>query len=431
MIKDINLLPPDFDAVPFSANPIGSEPNLEGDTSPGQSTVQFVEINGVSYFKTSLGAELGAELFRTDGTAAGTYLVRDINIGSGSSNPGNFTRVENTLYFTADDGCTGYELWKSDGTESGTVLVKDIQPGPRGAQKSQLTGAGGLLFFTSYFAGVNQMFLQRSDGTANGTFTLAGFPAFFPSAPRYLVSAGGLLFFTANGGNRGTELWKSDGTAAGTVMVKDVVPGANGSSPFGLTPFKGQVYYFCDDGTNGVALWKSDGTAAGTVLVKDPNPGLGNGFSLTESSFRIAAAKDFFCFESNDGVHGTEIWRSDGTTAGTRLLKDIRPGSAGYSTDNYTPAGNILYFVVLGANGREIWKTEGTEAGTVVISPVKPTLPNSLFSVGSRLYFTDVVTGAGREMWTSDGTDAGTLPIADFFPGPGMVSPSATVSLAP
>jgi ELWxxDGT repeat protein len=417
LVKDINTLPPDFDVVPFAANPIGSEPNRDGPAPAGQSLVQFLEINGVAYFKTSLGAELGAELYRTDGTAAGTYMVRDINIGSGSSNPGNFVRVGDTLYFTADDGCSSYELWKSDGTEAGTVLVQDVRPGERSSQLSSLTGAGGLLFFTSFAPGVNQIFLHRSDGTAEGTFSIKGFPATFPSSPRYLTESGGLLFFAASDGSKGVELWKSDGTADGTSLVRDVVAGFNGSNPFGLTSFKGKVYYFCDDGVNGVALWQSDGSEGGTVMVKDPNPGLGNGFSLSESSYRMAAAADFFCFETNDGVHGSEVWRSDGTTAGTGLLKDIRPGAAGFGTSNFTPAGTSLYFVVLGAGGREIWKTNGTEAGTVVVSAVKPTFPASLYSVGSRVFYTDTVDGAGREMWTTDGTDAGTLPIADFFPG--------------
>ena len=39
------------------------------------------------------------------------------------------TAVGDTLFFTADDGVNGNELWKSDGTEAGTVLVKDINPG--------------------------------------------------------------------------------------------------------------------------------------------------------------------------------------------------------------------------------------------------------------------------------------------------------------
>ncbi len=71
----------------------------------------------------------GTELYRSDGTAAGTFLCKDIRAGVGSSFPSNPRNVNGTLFFTADDGVNGIELWKSDGTAAGTVLVKDIRPG--------------------------------------------------------------------------------------------------------------------------------------------------------------------------------------------------------------------------------------------------------------------------------------------------------------
>ena len=72
----------------------------------------------------------GQELWKSDGTAAGTTLVKNIRPGSGtSSSPRELTNVNGTLFFVADDGVTGQELWKSDGTAAGTVLVRDIHPG--------------------------------------------------------------------------------------------------------------------------------------------------------------------------------------------------------------------------------------------------------------------------------------------------------------
>ena len=85
----------------------------------------------------------GQELWRSDGTRAGTVLVKDINPDAYDSDPSSLTGVGGRLFFTAEDGIHGRELWKSDGTEAGTVLVKDIQPGAAAtSDPSSLTGVG-------------------------------------------------------------------------------------------------------------------------------------------------------------------------------------------------------------------------------------------------------------------------------------------------
>ena len=88
-------------------------------------------------------------MWKSDGTASGTVMVKDIRSGSGSSSPYGFTAVGNTLYFSADDGTNGYELWKSDGTASGTVMVKDINSGSSRSLPNQLTAIGNTLYFSA------------------------------------------------------------------------------------------------------------------------------------------------------------------------------------------------------------------------------------------------------------------------------------------
>ncbi len=72
----------------------------------------------------------GVELWRSDGTAAGTYLVADIWPGTNGSFPTDLVAVYGKVFFNANDGAHGPELWASDGTAGGTYMVSDIWPGP-------------------------------------------------------------------------------------------------------------------------------------------------------------------------------------------------------------------------------------------------------------------------------------------------------------
>jgi ELWxxDGT repeat protein len=89
------------------------------------------------------------ELWKSDGTEAGTVRVKDINSGTTGSYPGFLTNVGGTLYFAASDGSSGKELFKSDGSEAGTVRVKDIFAGGGSSNPRFLTNVGGTLYFTA------------------------------------------------------------------------------------------------------------------------------------------------------------------------------------------------------------------------------------------------------------------------------------------
>jgi ELWxxDGT repeat protein len=142
--------------------------------STGDSQLRsLININGTLYFAAKDSSH-GVELWKSNGTAAGTVMVKDIYPGSTGSTPSSFINVNGALYFTANNGSNGIELWKSDGTPSGTQLVRDIYPG-------------------------------------SGS-----------SAPSSLVNLNGVLFFSANDSIHSNELWKSDGTKGGTTLVKDI-----------------------------------------------------------------------------------------------------------------------------------------------------------------------------------------------------------------
>ena len=140
--------------------------------------------------------------------------------------PSYLTAVGNTLYFEAGDGTNGNELWKSDGTASGTMMVKDIRSGGTGSYPSRLTAVGNTLYFGAN-DGINGYELWKSDGTASGTVMVkdinsGSMQQFSPlSHSRWQHP-----LFPSRRRNQRNELWKSDGTASGTVMVKDIRSGS-------------------------------------------------------------------------------------------------------------------------------------------------------------------------------------------------------------
>src|SRR5262249_44617037 len=185
----------------------------------------LTNVNGTLFFVPP-SPDFGNELWKSDGTAEGTVLVKDINPGRRSSDPSDLTNVNGTLYFSADDGVHGRQLWKSDGTENGTVLVLVINPGGNalGRERAALTDVNGTLFFVAN-DGVHGPQLWESDGTVNGTVLVRiinpnGSAFTGPSSPQ-LLNVDGTLFFGADDGVHGMELWRSDGTAEGTFLVKD------------------------------------------------------------------------------------------------------------------------------------------------------------------------------------------------------------------
>jgi uncharacterized repeat protein (TIGR01451 family) len=392
----------------------------------------FVNLGGTVLFTADDGRN-GTELWRTDGTAAGTILVRDICPGACASRPTWMTVVGSELFFVADDGAHGRELWKSDGTAAGTQRVADITPGLEASNPYGLQELGGkVLFGTSN--GVGQYALWVSDGTAAGTTILAGDTSNTPGArffePAFLGKLGNVALFSAATTAQGRELWRTDGTAAGTFLVADLRPGSGSflsqaSPPFPRARYAvvsaNRLFFAADDGTHGEELWVSDGTAAGTTMVKDINA------AGPSSPFFLIPFGQGVLFRADDGVHGTELWTSDGTTAGTSLVQDVNPGSTGSSPWGLIAAGSRVYFQSNdGAHGYELWSTDGSAAGTAMVADINPGSANGIpFSlppvgaVGTNLLFFADDGVHGAEVWKTDGTTAGTALVADLNPGTG------------
>src|SRR5262249_48897227 len=163
----------------------------------------------------------------------------------------------------------------------------------------------------------------------------------------------------------GDELWKSDGTEQGTVLVKDIYPGRESSDPTYLTNVNSTLFFTAFEPNTGYELWKSDGTEAGTVLVKDIYPGFTyndyTGEFYVNSSYPqdLTNVNGTLFFTADDGVYGDELWKSDGTEAGTVLVKDINPGSVGSNPNDLTDVNGTLFFTAVdGVNGGQVWKSD-------------------------------------------------------------------------
>ena len=372
----------------------------------------------------------GFELWESDGTEAGTKLIKDINVGTNSGQSSNSYKLSivlnNKLYFRASDGINGYELWESDGTTSGTKMVKNINPGSSDSYPYNFVKLNNKIFFTAD-NGSNGRELWESDGTEAGTKLVKDINVGSNGSNiQHLASHNNRLYIMADDGVKGTELWISDGSASGTKLLKDINVGTSSSTPHSFTVYKGKIYFIADDGIHGSELWVTDGTTSETKLLKD----IKAGSSHNQIGYLTVFDNKLF-FRAEDSSHGFEMWVTDGTTNGTVLFKDINPGTASSYAYKYTVLNNTLFFIASGSgsNNIELWKTDGTSSNTSLVKDINSgnnsSSPDELFSYNNKLYFNAYTNTYGRELWESDGTETGTKLIKDIREGVNGSTPAS------
>ena len=452
----------------------GAQPSQLANREGGNEQTQLFAVGAPLFF---VGHDDGAAGSCGAATAppTGTRRVRDINPGHRQRIHFNdywempqpfFAALGDTLLFMANDGVTGLELWRSDGTEAGTQRLTDV--GRRHARPRRhhwrrrrirrrpehhhaCCPTAGRLFFTARPSGL-ALELWESDGTAAGTrqvaplggdwATLSGRHrrrrAAVPehavdrrrheavdqrrhrrTAPRRsrrrsgtrseLTPAFGGILFGAEDAATGRELWCSDGTAAGTRRVADIARGRPDLNPEELTALGDTLYFRGRDVEHGEELWRSDGTAAGTMLVADIAPG-----ATSSSPQWLVASGSTLYFAADGGEHGRGLWRSDGTAAGTRLVRAAESDGSDPSQLVADAHGGVYFFAAQPTTGYELWHSDGTVRPAPTWCATSAPAPTARSpSRGRRCCSATRCSSApidaehGAELWRSDGSDRG------------------------
>jgi ELWxxDGT repeat protein len=384
----------------------------------GSGILGFTEMQGRLYFSAQTATQF--DLFATDGTPAGT-----VPFGL----PNNGVRVHNSVpvgvdtnvFFLASTVANGQELWKTDGTVAGTHLVADLNPGPTDAFADLLTPWRGYCWFTAVVPlGLNYG-LWRSDGTAAGTVRVG----LWSAALRRMAVAGGKLFLVAVDPAFGDELWVLDDPTGTPRMVLDIRPGPQGASVDGLVEWRDKLWFSANDGVNGNELWCSDGTAAGTMMVADVTPGPGS----TRPAV-LTPTRDWLYFIPADVGSSPILMQCNGTLNGTQPVPHNPPLIGFAGPIGITTLGDVVYARAATQPLSpivDLWRIDGTANGTTRVRGADPNrhlVPQDLLGTGSRyVYFQGDDGINGIELWRSDGTASGTTLVADLVPGPAGSAP--------
>ncbi|GAB3517576.1 3-coathanger stack domain-containing protein [Emticicia fontis] len=300
----------------------------------------FMSFNNKIFYKSGNSNGQGFSLFETDGNTINK--VKALSVNSPGAEPTAFAIYGGQLYFTLFNNT---QIWKTDGTETGTVLVKDLTGG---IIQSKFYAANGLLLFL-YENPAYGLELWKTDGTDAGTVLVKdinpgemGAYIYFPA-----VYNNYLYFLAYNGSTQ--QLYKSDGSSANTQVF--------GNVPSTCVPvvFKNKLFFIAyDAATTAYWLWVTDGVSS-PVKVQQ----LANGIQDANAIIMKNINDKLLVFDITPNTARHELWASDGTSAGTNLVKVIRQKELNRTYMNITEyfyLNNKLYFAADdGINGKELW----------------------------------------------------------------------------
>ena len=408
------------------------------DTGGGSSyPSEPIELNSKVYF-TAYSSATGKEIYQTDGTPAGTAILTDLNSGAGDGIPSTpqFKLLSSKIFFVGNTPATGFELYITDGTSSGTVLLKDINPGVISSDPASFSVSDNKLVFTASTV-TDGREVWISDGTPSGTVLRAnidGAPTDSMSSSDPLLTLGTKAFAPATTVTEGTEVFTVDLNSGATDKLSNFIPGKLEATSYAFNPgLANNVYIYSPSSYSSLpsgVIYLSDGTVGGTRL----HPGSFSSFNSSSTPLPLGTISGKVIFAANDGSSGYELWSTDGTAAGTSRIVDLNVGSNWSVLPQHggavvtTMTGTYLFFIgVDAAHGAELWRTDGTPAGTVVVADIVPgpdsafefygpSNPTTLVATTNKVIIVAETPAQGKELWVSDGVT--TNIISDLNPGP-------------
>ena len=430
-------LEPEYDSELWTTD--GTEEGTQllknlSENSFGLSFPDYLYSNGDLLFFGGNDQE-GLRLFVTDGTEEGTRGIAPD--GQKVSVARYFYPFGDRVIFNGSRPETGAEYWISDGTDEGTYLLKDINPGSGGSALNFFTSInytplGDQLFFIADNGSGRRLWV--TDGTNEGTQMLIGENGdadFWPNLFFHIFND--QLIYSGIGPNHGIEVFVSDGTNEGTQVLLDINPGQANSNTILLGASDSHFYFM--NIQDQYSLWKTDGSSSGTEKVKDLDLG-----ELNQFGGFLGSYQDKIYFLIREDSNQNQIWVSDGTSQGTQMLYDVEPGEPSMQMISIGEINNkiLLQSIYLSSTGEpsppKMWALDLTDESLKLLAEIQYNSPYSFldapekdiseFVIDGQFYFPGIQAETGEELWKTDGTPEGTVLIEDFVEGEGSLSPS-------
>ena len=426
MVADLRLTAP----VPASSSPTG-----------------LLALPGFVAFRASTG-DSGAEPWVTDGSAGGTFRLRDLVPGSLGSSPVMLGAFQGEAVFSASLPGSGYGLYRTDGTTAGTRSIGNLGIGVAATGLVALANGNALLL-----AGGN---VYATDLTQAGTQQIPGMQQFLAG-----VELGGVLLGTCLGANNTIDLWATDGTVAGSRLVQ---AGISSQRPTNFVLRQGRAC-FVEVAGNDVFLASTDGQGVvrhvpcGTYLVtrlgrleQSGNrlvflvSGLGVSSQMVASDLTVAGTglvplpcQDLgeltgfggaLYLRATTATQGYELWTTDGTTAGTTLVADLIAGAEGSHPEQLRSTAHGLFFRTRDGQGGYLMRMLSSPTSVRTLGPISlGALNANVVPWQDGLLFSNN-DGAGTELWFGGATRGPALVVDINAAAPGLALPTPTTMAA-